>query len=242
MTPTLVLLHAFGASAKAWNHVVAELDGAFPVVALDLPGFGGGDDQLQADTVGDYADWVLNDLQARNTGDFVLVGWSMGGKIALATALRKPPELKALILVAPSPPGPEPMEPGARQDERQSFGDPAASREALKKAAGDGIEQAPLDHAVSQRLAASRSAWDFWLDVGSKEDLTTQTPELNLPILVLSGQEDEHLGQEAVAKHVTPHLPHLTEKVIAASGHLVPYEQPQRLAEAIKDYVRGLGE
>jgi pimeloyl-ACP methyl ester carboxylesterase len=240
MTPTLVLLHAFGASAKAWNHVVAELDGAFPVVALDLPGFGGGDDQLQADTVGDYADWVLNDLQARNTGDFVLVGWSMGGKIALATALRKPAGLKALILVAPSPPGPEPMEAEARQAERDSFGDPAATRQALKTAAGDDIAERPLDHAVSQRLTATRSAFDFWLDVGSKEDLTAEMAELHLPILVLSGAQDDHLGEDAVAEHITPYLPHHVSATIEGSGHLVPYEQPRDLAAAIKAYVARL--
>jgi pimeloyl-ACP methyl ester carboxylesterase len=238
--PTLVLLHAFGASAKAWAGVVAELDGAYPIVAPNLPGFGGGDDHLRAERVADYADWVLGELQARGVGDFVLVGWSMGGKIALATALRRPSGLRALILVAPSPPGPEPMAPGARQAERDSFGDRPAARAALQQAAGDDIAAAPLDHAVTQRLTATRSAWDFWLDVGSKEDLSAEVEGLDLPVLVLSGGEDAHLGAEAVAEHVTPHLPQLTEQVISDSGHLVPYEQPRRLAEAIVNYVQGL--
>jgi pimeloyl-ACP methyl ester carboxylesterase len=238
--PTLILLHAFGASAQAWDSVIAELDGAYAVVALDLPGFGGAADHLQADGVADYADWVLRDLAARGVGDFVLVGWSMGGKIALAVALQKPKRLKALILVAPSPPSPEPMEPGARKAERDSFGDPAAARAALKEVAGDDIGKAPLDHAVTQRLTAARSAWDFWLDVGSKEDISAQVAGLRLPVLVLSGREDAHLGQAAVARHVTPHLPQLTETIIAGSGHLVPYEQPRILAQAVKAYVEAL--
>jgi pimeloyl-ACP methyl ester carboxylesterase len=237
--PTLVLLHAFGVSSKAWKDVVAHLDG-FDVVAPDLPGFGEADDRLKAVSVHDYADWVLKHLSDRGVGDFVLVGWSMGGKIALAAALQRPPGLRALILVAPSPPEPEPMAPGARQAERRSFHDPKASREALKSAAGDEIGKAPLDHAVSQRLQASRSAFDFWLDIGSKEDLSAEVEGLDLPVLVLSGREDEHLGPDAVAKHLKPHLRRITEKVIEDSGHLVAYEQPQALAEEIRNYVRGL--
>jgi pimeloyl-ACP methyl ester carboxylesterase len=237
--PTLVLLHAFGVSSQAWKDVVAHLDG-FDVVAPDMPGFGAADDHLQADSVHDYAAWLLKHLTGRGVGDFVLVGWSMGGKIALAAALQRPPGLKALILVAPSPPGPEPMAPGDRQAERQSFHDPKASREALKSAAGDEIAKSPLDHAVSQRLQASRSAFDFWLDIGSKEDLSAEVEGLDLPVLVLSGREDEHLGPDAVAKHLKPHLPHLTERIIEDSGHLAPLEQPQALAEAIRAYMRGL--
>ncbi len=235
--PTLVLLHAFGASAKAWDPVIAHLGGRFETLALDLPGFGGAPDDLRADSVHDYAAWVDEQIAERRITQFVLVGWSMGAKIALACALRRPEGLTALILVAPSPPGPEPMTPDARQAERDAFKDPPAAREALQQVAGDDLQGAPLEAAVADRMAAHRSAWDFWLDVGSREDITAEVEGLTLPILVITGDQDEHLGPDAAAEHVTPKLSNVTHHVVAGSGHLIPSEAPGALAGKIAAWV-----
>jgi pimeloyl-ACP methyl ester carboxylesterase len=232
-SPTLVLLHAFGASAKAWDAVIDHLGGRFEIVALDLPGFGGADDDLKAQSVHDYAAWVDDQIARRRLASFVLVGWSMGAKIALACAMRRPKGLQAMILVAPSPPGPEPMTADDREAERDAFADPPAAREALQQVAGHAFAGAPLEAAVADRMTAHRSAWDFWLDVGSREDLTQGAEGLHLPILVITGDQDEHLGPEAAAEHVTPKLPHVTHRTIAGSGHLIPYEAPEALAAEI---------
>jgi pimeloyl-ACP methyl ester carboxylesterase len=239
---TLVLLHAFGASARAWDGVVAQLGGRFEIVALDLPGFGGAPDDLHAQSVDDYAAWTMDQIAERGLTRYALVGWSMGGKIAVACALRQPQGLEALILVAPSPPGPEPMSADARQTEREAFDDPQAAGTALHEVAGDDVGDAPLHQAVADRLATDRSARDFWLDVGSKEDLSEAARRLTLPILLITGDQDEHLGPDAAEDHVTPKLPHATHRVIAGSGHLIPYEAPQALAEDIAAwYVAGMG-
>jgi pimeloyl-ACP methyl ester carboxylesterase len=230
---TLVLLHAFGASARAWYPVIEHLGDRFDIVALDLPGFGGEPDHLHAQSVHDYAAWVADQIAVRRLTQFVLVGWSMGAKIALACALRRPDGLQSLILVAPSPPGPEPMTPDARQAERNAFKDPPAARKALQQVAGDDFDGAPLASAVADRMAAHRSAWDFWLDVGSKEDITKAVEGLTLPILVITGDQDEHLGPEAAAEHVTPKLPNVTHHVVGGSGHLIPQEAPDALAAEI---------
>jgi pimeloyl-ACP methyl ester carboxylesterase len=230
---TLVLLHAFGASAKAWDPVVAKLDGRFEIVALDLPGFGGAPDDLHAQSVDDYAAWTIEQIAQRGLDRYILVGWSMGGKIAVACALRAPVGLQALILVAPSPPGPEPMTADARQTERDAFDDPQAARNALQEVAGEDFSNAPLDQGVADRMAADRSARDFWLDIGSKENLGEAAKGLDLPILLITGDQDEHLGPDAAEDHVTPKLPHATHRVIAGSGHLIPYEAPEALAEEI---------
>jgi pimeloyl-ACP methyl ester carboxylesterase len=238
--PTLVLLHAFGASAKAWGPVIEHLDGRFEIVALDLPGFGGAPDDLHARSIHDYAAWVEDQIAERRLAGFVLVGWSMGAKIALACALRRPKGLQGLILVAPSPPGPEPMTPKARQSERDAFKDPPAARAALKQVAGDDFAGPRLEAAVADRMAARRSAWDFWLDVGSREDITTAVEGLHVPILVVTGDEDEHLGPEAAAEHVTPKLPTVTHHVVAGSGHLIPSEAPEALAAEIEAWIAPL--
>jgi pimeloyl-ACP methyl ester carboxylesterase len=52
-------------------------------------------------------------------------------------------------------------------------------------------------------------------------------------VLVMTGDQDAHLGPSSAVEHVTPKLRHVDHQVIAGSGHLIPLEAPQALAAAI---------
>ena len=78
-----VLLHGFGTSARLWDAVTPLLDG--PALALDLPGFG--DSQGGRYSVGGMADAVQERLAGLDS--FVLVGHSMGAKVAAVLAGRR---------------------------------------------------------------------------------------------------------------------------------------------------------
>lgn len=101
--PTLVFLHYFGGSTRAWTEVVEQLADDYHCVAPDLRGFGASDASPENFAVKDYADDVADLISTLEIGNSALVGHSMGGKIALALAARNPKGLQSLILLAPSP-------------------------------------------------------------------------------------------------------------------------------------------
>ena len=98
---TLVFLHYFAGSGGAWDAVAAELAGEFRCVAPDLRGHGASPAAPHAQAVADGADDVASVVAALGVTDYALVGHSMGGKLALALAARRPPGLRAVVLVAP---------------------------------------------------------------------------------------------------------------------------------------------
>ncbi len=112
---SLVFLHYFGGSSNTWSQVIDELQEDFNCIAIDLPGFGASQsyNQLSVNNSSKSVAEVIKSLQLKR---YVLIGHSMGGKIALSLASHKPFELKQLILFAPSPPTPEPMT-GAEQEQ-----------------------------------------------------------------------------------------------------------------------------
>lgn len=230
---TWVCLHYFGGSGLSWTPLVAML-GA-PCIAPDLRGFGdavpGG-----AMRIADYAD----DVAALPPADFVLVGHSMGGKIAMALAARRPAGLCGLVLVAPSPPGPEPMDDDARAKLRSAWGDPAAAVDVARTISRH--RDGPVfDRIVTDHLRASRDAWIAWLDGGSREDLRTLAGQVSVPVLVIAGADDASLGPSVQEHEMLPFLAGATMRTIPGSRHLVPLDAPGVLAATMQKWATEVG-
>jgi len=97
--PALVLLHGWGMNADVWDDVVPMLAKSHRVTTVDLPGHG---------RSGDAGDDYSLPAQAQRVAeilppDATLVGWSLGGLLALQLVLDFPRRIKALVLVASSP-------------------------------------------------------------------------------------------------------------------------------------------
>lgn len=229
--PTWVLLHYFGGSRLSWKPFMAALGS--PCIAPDLRGFGdappGGPMR-----VSDYADDVAKLLPAQ----YVLVGHSMGGKVATALAARRPPGLRGVVLVAPSPPGPEPMADDARDTLRAAWGDEAAAhataRTLTRHSRGPAFERVVADH-----MRASHGAWLAWLDHGSREDLRVLAGQVQAPVLVVAGADDASLGPAVQEQQTLPALDGGTMHVLGGSRHLVPLDQPHALAAVMQAWAAG---
>lgn len=93
----LTLLHGWGLHGGIWDALRAALP-AQAMQAPDLPGYGG------SVRVNPYTAEALADAIAPILPDAgLLLGWSMGGMVALALAARHPQKVRALVLVATTP-------------------------------------------------------------------------------------------------------------------------------------------
>ena len=97
---TIVLLHGFADSLHTWRYIVPRLAQTHHVVAADLPGFGGSQAVGHRPLIDWYTVWT-EELIARVAprGRAILIGNSLGGAVALGTALRTPLRLSRLVLV-----------------------------------------------------------------------------------------------------------------------------------------------
>ena len=104
-SPTLVMLHGYAATGFTWRHWVPSLERSHRVLNLDLKGFGGSGHLASGGfSPAGHAAALLDTLDARDVGEFVLVGHSLGGGIALLTALamtqKQDARLAGLVLVS----------------------------------------------------------------------------------------------------------------------------------------------
>ncbi len=243
-------LHFLGGSAQSWDRVMAQFPSGLRGVAIDLPGFGEAAAGPQGYAVADMADFVAARIAAAAPGRWMLAGHSMGAKVAAVLARRAEDGqaglegLVGLVLLAGSPPAPEPIEAAKRQEMLRSFGGPAALRD---DDASRYVEQnvgAPLA-AEAARAAAedvrrgNPAAWRAWLEGGSLEDWSARIGVLRVPTLMIAGEADMALGPAAQHRLMAPHFAAPTLVTLAGAGHLLPMERPDAVARLIAAHAAG---
>jgi pimeloyl-ACP methyl ester carboxylesterase len=166
---TLVCLHYLGGSGREFAGVAQQLGAAFSVMPLDLPGFGSARATLGY-TVVEMAQSIRQAIHQLKPRRWALLGHSMGAKVACAIAR----DLEdgagsfaaptSLILIAGSPPAPEPMQDDKRNTMLSWFhGDEATSlaeaRLYVRQNVSDPLPDDAADQATDDVLRMSLPAW-----------------------------------------------------------------------------------
>jgi len=96
----LYLLHGWALNSRVWDSVIDELRSRWTVTTIDLPGHG----KSALPASGGYTLEALTDVIAPEIEpDAMIIGWSLGGMLAMNLALHHPPLVSKLIMVASSP-------------------------------------------------------------------------------------------------------------------------------------------
>jgi pimeloyl-ACP methyl ester carboxylesterase len=98
---TVIILHGWGHNAELWQKFRQKLESAgFDIIVEDLPGFGSRVNEAQDFDVPKYANWFKkNFVDVISKQKVILIGHSLGGRIALELAKENPTWLEKLILV-----------------------------------------------------------------------------------------------------------------------------------------------
>ncbi len=230
---TLVFLHYFGGSALEWQFVINKLSDQYRCLAIDLRGHGDSDAPATGYSVNDMTDDVSSLLHTLDVQDYILIGHSMSGKVALALAARQPNGLQSLILIAPSPPVPEPISDTDRQDMLTTHGQRSAAEQTFEKITVRPVSEEIKDQIIADNLRTSKAAWNAWLTLGSKEDISAQMNTVVIPVSIIVGDADKALKPDVQKTMTMPYLKNVTFDTILNAGHLLPWEAPNELADFI---------
>lgn len=242
---TIFFLPGLGLDAATAVPVARELDARFRLIAVELPGQGGAADAPD-DSVEAQVDAALAVIAEEvDGGPWMLCAHSMGGKVAAGIAARVRDGdvpvfgLLGVVLLAPSPPTPEPM-PDAKRRQMLSWVDdgPIAERDAqtfVDDNVGAALPTELQAAAVASVQAMSPVAWRRWLEQGSVEDTASVVGILDLPCSVLAGDQDEALGAAVQPELLAGVYPRARFVSLSGAGHLLSYERPVEVARALTE-------
>lgn len=247
--PPLVLLHGFTGSHETWQHLVAQLSESHRVASLDLPGHGISDTHdKQTWTFTNVVDDLAWLIESQLGGSADVLGYSMGGRLALALAVTHPARVRNLILESASPGIADSQERRARQlaDEQlaeriltgglEAFvahweglpmwesqaGLPASDRLRLRQLR---LEQNPAGLASNLRATGTGKQPAYW----------DRLAGLMTPALLIAGGLDTKFAHIATSMHEA--LPQSRLEIVANAGHAVHLERPTRYIELVSDFL-----
>jgi 2-succinyl-6-hydroxy-2,4-cyclohexadiene-1-carboxylate synthase len=235
---SLVLLHCFSGTHRAWDGVIAHIDGQrYTPLALDLPGHGAAASAGEPISFGACVQRVL----ARAPERFVLCGYSMGGRVALHVALAAPARVERLVLIGASPGIENPRERARRREadhqladklERAPFEDFIEGWRAQALFADEPRAVGELARADQHRndpraLAAVLRG----VGTGEMRPLWDRLAELTMPVVLLAGTRDhKYLG---LSRRMVALLPD-AELIEIEGGHGLVLECPDAVAAVLQ--------
>jgi 2-succinyl-6-hydroxy-2,4-cyclohexadiene-1-carboxylate synthase len=234
--PPLLLLHGFTGSGRAWDHVRPALAARAQMVIVDL--IGHGQSPVPDDPERYTFDWCVRDLLAVLDGLGIeradVLGYSMGGRVALHLAVHAPARVGTLFLESASP-GIE--DPQARAQRVHADEELAERIETLGvEAFVNEWERQPLlavgDHVSADELHAQRLKNSprglanslRGMGAGRQAPLWDRLPTLQLPTRLLVGERDSRYV--ATAERMCTLLPRAELTICPRAGHTVHLDQP----------------
>jgi pimeloyl-ACP methyl ester carboxylesterase len=235
-SPAFIFLHYFAGSLRSWAHVAGDLSSTSRSLRIDIPGFGHSA-PMSVYSVHTLAQTIATFIVDLHLDSYILLGHSMGGKLALACAAAAPPGLTGLVLVAPSPPTPEPMDERERSRLLATHGNRSSAEQTVGMITRHPIPPEDVAVCIEDNLLTTPEAWNWWLAQGSRENITARIGRIACPVLVLGGSDDPVIQPHVITSEVMPYLNDASRVEIAGAGHLLPLEAPQEIGSAIQTFV-----
>jgi len=223
--PVLVLLHGWGMHAGVWNDLAERLGAGCSVIAPDLPGYGAAPPMTDAG-VEDVVDRLAKIAPPR----CAVAGWSLGGQLALAWALRHPQQIARMVLLASTPrfvaagDWPQGMATNIFAEfatQLKADRDGTLRRFRRLQAEGDAQLRSVvrrLDAVASSLPAPSLETLECSLNWLGTMDLRDTLHEIMQPTLLLHGAEDR-LVAPAAATFMAEQLPDARLSLIPGAAH-----------------------
>lgn len=248
-TPIL-LLHGFTGSSTNWRRLMEQLATAYRVIAVDLLGHGKTAvfPHPHRYTMPHVAADLATLLQSLAATPCHLLGYSMGGRLALYLAVHYPHLLHSLILESSSPGLATVAEREARTasdnalaDRIEREGIPAfvdyweniglfASQKRLETAVRAQLRQQRLQNSPLGLANSLRG-----MGTGQQPSLWDDLPQLALPTLLIAGELDSKYV--AIGRQMAPQLPTAQLAIVPDAGHTVHLEQPEKFVALVKGWL-----
>lgn len=246
----LLLLHGFTGSSQTWRTFMKKFVKDYQVIAVDIIGHGqsAAPKEIKPYSMEAVVEALHELLQQLSLSQVNVIGYSMGGRLALSFAQRYPHLVKKLVLESASPG----LKTREEQKLRKEKDEQLASR-IMKNGIEEFVnfwEEIPLfrsqkqlpsyvQEAVRQeRLSHTEIGLSNSLKgmgTGVQPSLWEKLDDLLMPVLLITGEVDQKFC--LISKEMQTLIPNATSKIILGTGHAIHVEQPEIFGRIVSEFL-----
>ncbi len=238
--PALVLIHAIPFDHSLWLYQQARFSTWFRVISVDLRGFGRSAKVTADYTFEDMAGDVLGVMADEGVGRAVVMGCSIGSKLALLLGGMAPEKFAAVIQVGGNS-GPQDFDRRIKGYQTEPFS--PYRREHLRFGNRDGFGDTPIGRYLHD-MFSERDAWHDPKAVAavfralSAGDARPYLAAYKPPTLIINGEFD---GARPRGEETAKLIPGSRHRVLAGAGHACMIEDPAGFDALVIDFLRDNG-
>jgi len=230
---SILFIHGAGGGQLSWSFQKGFFEKDFNPVFIDLPGHGesGGEGEEE---IGRYAHHVHSFLISLGLQKPILVGHSMGGAIVQTLAIAHPEEIKGIVLVGTG--ARLRVLPAVLDGIKKDFEETVkkVGRFAYSQKASPELIEGGIEHLMRCRPEVLYG--DFL--ACDRFDLLKRVKEIDLPTLILCGEEDE-LTPPSYSEFLHHQIQSSKLEMLPNAGHMVMMESPEGFNRKLRDFISG---
>lgn len=252
----ILFVHGLASYIPAWKKNIESLKSNLRCVAIDLPGYGKSSKGNYDVSMDFFADVIAEFCRKKNIDKVILAGHSMGGQIAITTALKFPDLVTKLILIAPA--GFETFNKGEKQwfrDVMTVDGVRLTTVEQIRVNYAYNFYNMPkdaefmIDDRIHIRAAKDFNEYCYHITQGVNAMVDHPVfeflPNVKQPAICLFGSQDNlipnrylHGGPtEKVAKAGAEKMSDCKVEMIDNAGHFIMFEKADIVNEKIRQFL-----
>jgi len=242
MKPTLIFMPGWGQSSQVWHHQIEYFSKSWQVQVINLPGHGDAPDAP-------VNSWVEELNDALPDHPCILIGWSLGGMLAIQLAHSFPEKFAGLVLLSSTPCfraridwkyGCSDKQFYAFEHALESDSNKLLSQFFTLMLHGDALScnrfNAIAREAVDRKHRPLREALRSGLELLDTLDLRHQLPTISVPTLVMHGAHDEIVPLQA-GRYLAEQIQHANLHIMAC-GHAPHLTQVDVFNEHLEQWCR----
>jgi pimeloyl-ACP methyl ester carboxylesterase len=229
----IVILHGWGAHIEAVAPILAALDGAPDLIALDLPGFGESEPPPEAWDADDYARFVLAFLDELEVPRAHFVGHSHGGRVSIAIAADRPERVGRLLLVDSAG-----LRPKRGWQYRRRVAVAKLGRVAAKLGGRPGrrLQERLRERVASRDYLEASEAMRGTFRAVIAADLSDRLPRITAPTLLVWGDRDDDTPLW-MANRMEELIPDAGLVVLEGAGHYSYADSPGQFGAVARRFL-----
>lgn len=241
----IVLINGIGCDTRSWEFLIPFLASSFQVINFDMRGSGKSDKPDKPYTISEITNDTYDLLSGLNIKRANILGFSLGGCVAIELAINHPEIIDKLILLSTTPSLKKPYPP--TETAKLSLNQTEVTPDSLKNIydiiyGPDFKKRFKIEEFIKMRMEDPYPQPSFayinQLHALNNFDMCDKVDRIADKTLIIAGSNDNMIPPDN-SKWLHKKIMHSKLSIIKDAGHILPVECPDTLNKIIKTFLLG---